>query len=180
MLMEELKPYIEKAKQGDQVAFSFILNLHWNKIYTYISGKTFKQDDAEDLTIVVFTKAFDKLESFDVSKPFTSWLYTIANNTFKDYLRKINRQPEPIEIDPYDEINWGTGKNTEVEFIEDEELKRLLSVINQLPEKYKEVILLKGLEELSYEEIAKKTELSMSNVKIRLMRGKQLLADLLK
>ena len=72
---------VEKAIEGDQRAYSELMSLYWDSIEKIFSLKLLSKEDVEDLAIATFSKAFDKLESYNNSFAFSTWIQTIANNT---------------------------------------------------------------------------------------------------
>ena len=85
---EQLKIQIQKAKKGNQSAFNFLLDTFWGNVYSFQLKKTKSDEDAEDITIQTFSKAFDKIETFDEKYKFKTWLITISKNVHIDFLRK--------------------------------------------------------------------------------------------
>ena len=84
----EIIKNIEKAKIGDQVAFTFLLDFYWNEVYGFMLKRTENETDAEDITIETFSKAFDKLAAYNPEFQFNTWLIAIAKNVHIDILRK--------------------------------------------------------------------------------------------
>ena len=84
----EIKNYIDKAKNGDQIAFTFLLDFYWNEVYGFMLKRTENETDAEDIVIETFSKAFDKLASYNSEFQFNTWLIAIAKNVHIDLLRK--------------------------------------------------------------------------------------------
>ena len=86
-----LKEIIEKAKTGNQIAFSTLLDTFWNDVYGFQLVRTKNENDAEDITVQTFSKAFDKIHTYDDSYEFKTWLITISKNIHVDLLRKRKR-----------------------------------------------------------------------------------------
>ena len=84
----ELNEAITKAKENNQIAFNFLLETFWNDVFGFLVKRTQNENDAEDITIETFFKAFDKINSFDSKFKFKTWLITIAKNTHLDSIRK--------------------------------------------------------------------------------------------
>ena len=84
----EIKKHIEKAKIGDQIAFTFLLDFYWNEVYGFMLKRTENETDAEDITIETFSKAFDKIATYNDEFQFNTWLIAIAKNVHIDLLRK--------------------------------------------------------------------------------------------
>jgi RNA polymerase sigma factor (sigma-70 family) len=173
---------IEKAKQGDQVAFTFLLDLYWNEVYGFMLKRTENETTAEDITIETFSKAFDKIATYNPDFQFNTWLIAIAKNVHIDLIRK-NKSSLFIEISE-DENKQAyniadTTPTVEDELIIEQNLSRLLQFIKMLKPHYQEVIQLRYFQEMSYQEIATKIDEPLSNVKIKLLRAKKLLAAII-
>lgn len=178
----EIKSHIEKAKKGDQVAFTFLLDRYWNEVYGFMLRRTENETDAEDITIDTFSRAFDKISSYNPEYQFNTWLIAIAKNVHIDMLRK-KKSALFIEItDEEDEQAYNvadTAPTAEDELITEQNLSRLLQFIKELKPHYQEVIQLRYFQELSYQEIADKIGEPLNNVKIKLLRAKKLLAEII-
>lgn len=179
----EIKRQIEKAKAGDQTAFTFLLDHYWNEVYGFMLKRTENETDAEDIAIETFSKAFDKIASYNQEYQFNTWLIAIAKNVHVDLLRKrkssINlNTTENEEKQAYNIPD--TAPSAEDELISEQNLSRLLQFIKELKPTYQEVIQLRYFQEMSYQEIADKIGEPLSNVKIKLLRAKKLLAEIIK
>ena len=85
---KDLEINISKAKSGDQAAFRYLLNIFWADVYNYQLKRTRSDNDAEDIAIQTFSKAFDKIDTYNESYVFKTWLITISKNIHIDLLRK--------------------------------------------------------------------------------------------
>jgi RNA polymerase sigma-70 factor (ECF subfamily) len=174
---------ISKAKKGNQSAFRFLLDTFWAEVYNYQLKRTKSENDAEDITIQTFSKAFDKINSFDEKYKFKTWLITISKNVHIDLLRKKNSSIS-IETtkEQEDKIYLVVDENPtpEDKIIREQNLAKLLRDIKQLKPKYQEVIQLRYFQELSYKEISEHICEPMNNVKVKLLRAKKLLAEIIK
>ena len=178
----EIKPYIEKAKNGDQVAFTFLLDFYWNEVYGFMLKRTENETDTEDIVIETFAKAFDKIETYNPDFQFNTWLIAIAKNVHIDLLRK-KKSSLFVEItDEEDQQAYNvadSSSSAEDELISQQNLSRLLQFIKELKPNYQEVIQLRYFQEMSYQEIADKIGEPLNNVKIKLLRAKKLLAEIM-
>jgi RNA polymerase sigma factor (sigma-70 family) len=144
--------------------------------------RTENETNAEDITIETFAKAFDKIASYNSEFQFRTWLITIAKNTHVDLIRK-NKSSLFVEIT--DDENQqvyniaDTTPSVEDVLIIEQNLSRLLQFIKILKPHYQEVIQLRYFQEMSYQEIANKIDEPLSNVKIKLLRAKKLLAEII-
>ena len=178
----EINSQIERAKKGDQTAFTFLLNFYWNDVYGFMLKRTENETTAEDITIETFAKAFDKIASYNPEFQFNTWLIAISKNVHIDLIRK-NKSNLFIEItEDEDQQAYtiaDTSPSAEDELIIEQNLSRLLQFIKVLKPHYQEVIQLRYFQEMSYQEIATKIGEPMNNVKIKLLRAKKLLAEII-
>ena len=178
-----LHQYILKAKKGNQAAFNFLLDTFWADVYNYQFKRINNENDAEDITVQTFSKAFDKIDTFDKKYKFKTWLITISKNIHIDLLRKKNvsltgNTTEDQEAEIYSVID--DSPSAEDKIIIEQNLAKLLRDIKQLKPKYQEVIQLRYFQELSYKEISIQIKEPISNVKVKLLRAKKLLAEVIK
>jgi RNA polymerase sigma-70 factor (ECF subfamily) len=178
----EINPYIEKAKTGDQVAFTYLLDHYWNEVYGFMLKRTENETDAEDIAIETFSKAFDKIATYNPEFQFNTWLIAIAKNVHIDMLRK---KKSTVFVEITDEENHqayniaDTTPSIEDALITEQNLSRLLQFIKELKPHYQEVIQLRYFQEMSYQEISEQLNEPLSNVKIKLLRAKKLLAEII-
>ncbi len=178
----EIKEQIEKAKKGNQTAFTFLLNHYWNEVYGFMLKRTENETTAEDITIETFSKAFDKIATYNSEFQFNTWLISIAKNVHIDLIRK-KKSSLFIEItDEQDQTAYNVADTTpsaEDVLITEQNLSQLLQFIKELKPHYQEVIQLRYFQEMSYQEIANKIDEPLSNVKIKLLRAKKLLSEII-
>ncbi len=178
----EVNHYIELAKKGDQASFTFLLNQYWNEVYGFMLNRTENETDAEDITIETFAKAFDKIARYNPEFQFNTWLIAIAKNVHIDMLRK-QKATHSIEISENNEYQAysvaDTSPTAEDDLITEQNLSRLLQFIKELKPHYQEVIQLRYFQEMSYQEIAHHLNEPLNNVKIKLLRAKKLLAEII-
>jgi RNA polymerase sigma-70 factor (ECF subfamily) len=178
----EIKENIEKAKKGDQVAFTFLLDFYWSEVYSFMLKRTENETDAEDITIETFSKAFDKIASYNPEFQFNTWLIAIAKNVHIDLLRKKKSSLFIDITDEEDNQAYNIADSTpsaEDELITEQNLSQLLRYIKELKPHYQEVIQLRYFQEFSYQEIAEQLGEPLNNVKIKLLRAKKLLAEII-
>jgi len=179
----KIASHLAKAKEGDQAAFRFLLNLFWSDVYNYQLKRTKSENDAEDITIQTFSKAFDKINTFDDKYVFKTWLVTISKNIHIDLLRKKNSSIT-IETSKEQEekvyLVADENPTPEDKIIGEQNLAALQRDIKQLKPKYQEVIQLRYFQELTYKEISEQIKEPMNNVKVKLLRAKKLLAAIIK
>lgn len=178
----EIKKYIEKAIKGDQVAFTFLLDHYWNEVYGFMLKRTENETDSEDITIETFSKAFDKIATYNSEFQFNTWLIAIAKNVHIDMLRKRKSNVFVEITDEEDQQAYNiadSSPSAEDELITEQNLARLLQFIKELKPHYQEVIQLRYFQEMSYQEISEQLNEPLSNVKIKLLRAKKLLAEII-
>ncbi len=180
---KSIENHIRSAKEGNQLSFNFLLHHFWTDVYNYQLKRTQNDNDAEDITIQSFSKAFDKIDTFKENYKFKTWLITISKNIHIDFIRKnkTTLQAETIkekEAEAYTIID--ENPSPEDQIITEQNLAKLLLDIKQLKPKYQEVIQLRYFKELSYKEISEKINEPMSNVKVKILRAKKLLAEIIK
>ena len=128
----EIKKHIDKAKLGDQVAFTFLLDSYWNEVYGFMLQRTENETDAEDITIETFAKAFDKITTYNPEFQFNTWLIAIAKNVHIDLLRKKKSSLFIDITDEEDDIAYAvadTSPSAEDKLITEQNLSRLLQFI---------------------------------------------------
>lgn len=185
IILQKEKQMIYDAVKGDKEAFEGIVNEYQNKIYSLCYRYTGNREDARDLAQESFIKVYRNIGKFEGRSSFSTWIYQIAGNTCKDYLRKIKDKSEfSLDEEVFSDGEAFTPQvlkddNTpDVQYEEKEKLALLKEAINKLNPEYKMVILMREFQDLSYEEIARETSTSIGTVKSRLSRGRKLLKDI--
>jgi len=175
---------VKLAINGDQKAYSELMTLYWATVEKTFSLKLQSREDIEDLSIATFSKAFDKLKTYNSSFAFSTWINTIATNTLIDFFRK--RDQKTISIDDEKEDDTSTlniidnGLDPERNLIQKQKNKHIASLVHQLKPHYRELIIMRYLDELSYAEIAEKLDMPLGSVKAKLFRARDLLVQILK
>ncbi len=182
---EQLDELISRVKNGEVDAFQRVYELYGRKIVNYIYRMTGSRAEAEDLTQDTFVLAYKKIQSLKENRKFQSWLYRIAqNNVYQKYRGK---RPHFESIDQEEGPGLGEVQNlpsstkSPEERVLSEELQQVVhSVINELPEKYKEVFVLSALHKLSYQEISDIVGRSLASVKSDIHRARVTVRDKIK
>jgi RNA polymerase sigma-70 factor (ECF subfamily) len=178
----EIKEAIEKARNNDQKAFSFLLDTFWDDVFGFQLKRIENENDAEDITIQTFSRAFDKIDSFNPEYKFKTWLITISKNIHIDLIRKrknlinedLTNENEQKVLEILD-----TTPSPEDKIIIEQNLIKLLHDIKKLKPHYQEVINLRFFQELSYKEISQELNEPINNIKVKLLRAKKLLAEII-
>lgn len=179
---------IALAKNGDQSAFSILMKKYREAIFHTVLKMIYNRDDAEDIVLVTFSKAFNNLNAYNEEFAFSTWLFKIASNNCIDFLRKKRIQTTPLYRGSDNSENEQMtaipvkDKNPDPEesYMKEQRIAKIRQVVDSMNPKYKQLIELRYFDELSYEEIAEKTDLPLGTVKAQLFRAKDILYSNLK
>ena len=179
MIDEQLFQLISKAKEKDQKAQTKLINIFWVDVFSFVMKKVRDENDADEITVNVFSKVLSKIDLYDPHFEFKTWVLTIAQNTIIDFWRKKSREnQDPTEH--LDEVKNQYAKSPEELMISDEEQKKIIKTIESLDKNYQDILRLRFFEEKSIKEIAEELGISVANTKVRVMRAKKVLAELIK
>ena len=172
---------IARVLSGERQTYALLVEEYKGPIFNLAYRMTGSHDDADDLTQETFIRAYQKLYRFDQSKKFFTWLYTIGINLIRNHLKKNVRDvSHQASSGPAIEQQQGNGR-VEGDELSDDRMIRLEQVIRKLPVDLREAIILKFVQDLTFEEVAKVTGDSVSAVKMRIYRGlekmKQMMED---
>ncbi|MFL9845935.1 RNA polymerase sigma factor [Flavobacterium rhizosphaerae] len=174
---------IAKAKTGDQVAFTYLLDRFWNEVYGFMLKRTQNETDTEDIVIETFAKAFDRIQTYNPDYVFSTWLIAIAKNVHIDLLRK-KKSSHQVELSEGEQRQVRNipddALSPEDSLIKDQNLSSLLHCIKQLKPQYQEVIQLRYFQELTYQEISAQLNEPLNSVKVKLLRAKKLLSEIIR
>lgn len=177
---------VEQALNGDQSAYGDLMEMYRESIYFMMLKMVRSEDDAEDLTIEAFGKAFNRLHQYSPSFAFSTWLFKIASNNAIDHIRKKRIQLTSIDSgytnDDGDSVSIdvrSAEKDPEEERIHDEKVKLMRGLVKKLKPRYRDLIEKRYFEELSYEEIAEQMNLPLGTVKAQLFRARTFLAEMM-
>lgn len=169
------------ALSGDESGFKGLLLKYEKPLYFHIKKMIREHEQIEDLVQEVFAKVYRNLSSYSTDYAFSTWIYRIATNHSIDYLRK--RKLQTLSIDePYDSEDGelkiqlpDEDAETDRKIIRKERKLIIHEAIDALPEKYRVVIRLRHMEELSYDEIAEELNLPLGTIKAHIFRARELL-----
>jgi RNA polymerase sigma factor (sigma-70 family) len=174
-------------KDNDQKAYAELMKRYRKSVFHLVLKMVRNSDEAEDLTIEAFAKAFKGLHKFNPEFTFSTWLFRIATNNCIDYIRKKRIQTtsinNPWKDNDGDEISIDVKDNSlnpEDENIKKQKIELMQTIVTRLPSKYQVLIKMRYFQELSYEEIADNLEFPLGTVKAQLHRAKELLFDMVK
>lgn len=176
---ENLLQLIASAKNKDQKAQTQLINQHWVSVFSFIMKKVQDETIADELTVSVFSKVLSKLDLYDPNFQFKTWVLTIAQNSVIDYWRKKARENEDAKED-FQDVKNQYAKSPEELLISEEEQAKINTIVESLDSNYQDIIRLRFYEERSIKEISEELGISISNTKVRIMRAKKILAELLK
>lgn len=180
---------VRKAVElSDQKAYTDLLETYRDQIYILLVKMVGNKEEAEDLTIETFAKAFKNLPAFRPDFAFSTWLFRIATNSGIDYLRK--KKLKTLSIDVTVEENDGEDKrrldirsndsDPEELMMFEQKANLLREFVDKLKPRYKNLIELRYYQQLSYEEIAEQTGMPLGTVKAQLFRARDLLHNVMK
>lgn len=172
---------------GSHKAYAHLMASYRQPLYLLLLRMTHNTTTADDLTVETFSKAFLQLHRYAPTSSFSSWLFSIGINTYIDYLRKkrldtvsLNEITRTSDND-FIEYQIPSGQpNPEEIIIRQQRDSALRDIVAQLKEPYRQIIEMRYYEDLSYDEIARRTRLPLGTVKVRLNRAKALLASIVK
>ena len=173
--------------KGDQKAYADLMGHYKDAIYFMLLKMTNNPDDAEDLTIEAFGKAFKKLSQYTPDYAFSTWLFKIASNNCIDFIRR--RKMEMLSINKtYNEEDGSEmshnlpslGPDPEEKFIEKQKIILMREVVERLKPHYRRLVQLRYFDELSYEEIAVEMDIPIGTVKAQLFRAREFLYNIMK
>lgn len=177
---------VEAAIKGDQLAYADLMSKYRESIYFMMLKMVKNPDDADDLTIEAFGKAFNRLEQYSPSYAFSTWLFKIASNNCIDFIRK--KRIKVTSMDTGIKMNDGEtmyidakshGKDPEETVMHNQKVKHMRELVSRLKPRYRVLVEKRYFEELSYEEIATELDLPLGTVKAQLFRARDFLANMM-
>ena len=177
--------WVVLAVKGDEKAYTELTQKYQKPLYFHVCKMIRNPDFAEDLVQDIFLKAFKSLKNYKNDYAFSTWLYRIATNHTIDYLRKKKLETLSIHADDSDDTHATIQLADEDSFTDEPMIRRerknkVHEAIDQLPEKYREVILKRHIEEKSYQEIAEEMDIPLGTVKAHIFRARELLYKYMK
>jgi RNA polymerase sigma factor (sigma-70 family) len=173
--------------QGDQKAYAELMGFYKDAIYFLLLKMTNNQDDADDLTIEAFGKAFKKLDQYTPDYAFSTWLFKIASNNCIDFIRRkkveilsINKTVVDDEGTDMSQILPSNTPDPEEKLIERQKIMMMREVVEKLKPNYRRLVQLRYFDEYSYEEIAQEMSIPIGTVKAQLFRAREFLYNIMK
>lgn len=182
----DVKPYVEMTDEelvsavqsGEAEAYKHIIDRYQGKIYAYIMRLTNHREEATDIAQDVFMKAYKHIHKFDTERKFSSWVYRIAHNESVNWLKKKTRAKiESLEV--HEEIGKQHPDTIDIhdELVRKEDRAMMRNAIDTLPQKYREVMEMRYLQQYSYEEIGEVLDKPVNTVGTLINRAKKKLAE---
>lgn len=182
--LELVRRAVEKK---DQKAYAELMSRYRDSIYFMLLKMINNKDDADDLTIEAFGKAFHRLHQYTPNYAFSTWLFKIASNNCIDWIRKQKKKKmlsidNPIGTQDGDEMHIelkGHGLDPVESVIKEQKSEVMREVVEKLKPRYRTLVELRYYKEYSYEEIAEELDLPLGTVKAQLFRAREFLENLL-
>lgn len=175
--MEQLTDEIlaKKTQDGDKAAFNELVRRYEAKITRYGRKFLFNYEDVLDAVQDVFIKAYVNIESFTVSRKFSTWLYRVAHNTFINVIKKKGREPVTFfDFDTFFQFKISDNTSLAGSLFEKEDAAALNTILTAVDPKYREPLVLYYFEEKTYQEIADIMHIPVATVGVRLKRAREL------
>ncbi|MDD4819226.1 MAG: sigma-70 family RNA polymerase sigma factor [Flavobacteriales bacterium] len=170
---------IQTALKGNQSAFAQLLGMYWADVYGFLASKKLSEEDTEDLCIETFTKAFEKLSTYNPQYQFKTWLINIAKHHYVDF-RRANAHlfalfSQKIQDSQDPDVDIISHDTPESMMIDIQSLEHFNTVVEYLNPRYRQIIRLRYMEDMSIEEISEQMGISESHTKVMLMRARRML-----
>jgi RNA polymerase sigma-70 factor (ECF subfamily) len=173
-----IEALIQRCLKGDQAAWDLIVKQYWRKVFNVAYKFVGKHDEAEDLAQDIFLKVFKSLDTFDRRANFQTWLISVSRNLCIDHYRSVRKERETIDRDvDAAELTPASPDASPMAALEQRDRVALLrQAMAALPESLRTAVLMRDIQELSYQEIADALRLPEGTVKSRINRGRTELA----
>jgi RNA polymerase sigma-70 factor (ECF subfamily) len=175
---EATNALIQRCLRGDQSAWDLIVRHHWRKVFNVAYRFVGKHDEAEDLAQEIFIKVFKSLSTFDRRANFQTWLISISRNLCIDHYRSVRKERETfdrgVDARNLSPVSHDPGPIAALE--QRDRVALLRQALGELPEALRTAVLMRDIQEMSYQEIADTLRLPEGTVKSRINRGRTELA----
>src|SRR6516164_11119685 len=175
---DAVQTLIQRCLGGDELAWEQIVRQYWRKVFNVAYKFVGRHAEAEDLTQEIFLKIFKSLDTFDRRANFQTWLISISRNLCIDHYRSVRKERETIDRDvDAGELMPAASEAGAVAALEQRDRVELLKqALSALPDTLRTAVLMRDIQELSYQEIADRLRLPEGTVKSRINRGRTELA----
>lgn len=176
---DTIETLIQRCLSGDQRAWDLVVRRHWRKVFNIAYTFVGKHDEAEDLTQEIFLKIFKSLNTFDRRANFQTWLVSVSRNLCIDHYRSVRKERETIDraVDPSDLSPAAVDAGAMAALEQRDRVELLREAMAALPETLRTAVLMRDIQELSYQEIADALQVPEGTVKSRINRGRTALAQ---
>ena len=165
---------VEKAKEGNEGAFNFLMNKYYPRVYASLFSFTKSKEDSEDLAQQTFVKVWQQIQSFRGDSAFFTWVYRIAINLAKNHFASSASKKDKVNISSDDlEIDIPSYENPEMSLMHKQSLQNIQSYVKTLPESLKTAFTLREVDGKSYEEISIITNTPIGTVRSRIFRARE-------
>ena len=178
---------IRATQKKDQQAFAELMDKYKDSIYYMLLKMVHNNDDAEDLTLEAFGKAFSRLHQYTPNFAFSTWLFKIATNNCIDFLRKKKKNvmsiDNRIENEDGDDFKFeikSEGLAPEQNAMNDQKIHLMRQYVKKLKPRYEILVEMRYFKEMSYDEISEELQLPLGTVKAQLFRAREFLFNILK
>jgi RNA polymerase sigma-70 factor (ECF subfamily) len=179
---DTIEALIQRCLRNDQAAWDLIVRQYWRKVFNVAYKFVGKHDEAEDLAQEIFLKIFKSLSTFDRRANFQTWLVSVSRNLCIDHYRSVRKERQTIDrgVDAH-ELRVASPDPSPMAALEQQDRVTLLrQALAELPATLRTAVVMRDIQELSYQEIADRLRLPEGTVKSRINRGRTLLARQIK
>ena len=177
--MNDEQVWLERARRGDKQAFGQLIEAYQGPVYNLAYRMLGNSGEAEEAAQEAFIRAYTRLSSYDPAHKFSTWLLSITSNYCIDQIRK--RRAVLLSIDeplpPHPALHSDNNKGPEAQYLAQEREALVQGMLRELPDEYRQAVVLRYWYDMSYEEIADVQNTTVSAVKSRLFRARRQLAD---
>lgn len=177
--MNEEQVWLDKARQGDKAAFGKLIEAYQGPVYNLAYRMLNNSGEAEEAAQEAFIRAYTRLESYNPAHKFSTWMLSITSNYCIDLIRKrralLLSIDEPLPAHPA--LQSEKSKGPESQMVTNEQQEMVQELLQELPEDYRQAVVLRYWYEMSYDEIAEVMNTTVSAIKSRLFRARRLLAE---
>lgn len=178
-MLNEEQVWLEQARRGDQTAFGKLIEAYQRPVYNLAYRMLNNPGEAEEAAQEAFIRAYTRLHTYNPNHKFSTWMLSITSNYCIDIIRKrralLLSIDEPLPPHPALMSDGQKGPEAQMEMSEQQDLVQ--SLLQELPEDYRQAVVLRYWHEMSYEEIAEMMDTTVSAIKSRLFRARRQLAE---
>ena len=175
---DAVETLIQRCLQGDQLAWEQIVRQYWRKVFNVAYKFVGKHDEAEDLTQDIFLKLYRSLDTFDRRANFQTWLISVSRNLCIDHYRSVRKERETInrDVDASTLTPVSRDRSAYAQLELRDRVQLLRAALDMLPPTLRTAVLMRDIQELTYQEIADRLNVPEGTVKSRINRGRTELA----